>query len=161
MAQHGHRIHDDAIDTLFQQRLDILHLFVRIEVAVAKHQVTAPGPRGIFGAPRNLGEKGVSDVTDNEPQRMRPPGYQTAGYAVRAIVQPGSDSNHMLARLVIYTVAVVERPRDCRNIDARFPSNIFNGDGHRRSQAFPIIAGNCSACQTTLTSPGGCDSLAE
>jgi len=87
-----------------------LHLFVRIEVAIAEHQVTVPSPRGVFGAARNLSEKRVANVTDNEAQRMRPSGGQATGYAIGAIIQPGRDSNHMLPGLVIYAVAVVERP---------------------------------------------------
>jgi hypothetical protein len=46
-AQRRHRIHHDAVDALFEQRVDVLHLFAGIEVAVAKHEVTGAAVGGV------------------------------------------------------------------------------------------------------------------
>src|SRR6266446_5249398 len=78
---------------------------------------------------------------------MRAPRHQAAGDAIRAIVQPGGDGDHTLARLLVDTISVVKRPRNGRNVDARFSSDILDFDWHRLSQAFPIMHGFLNACQ--------------
>src|SRR6266571_7605647 len=70
---------------------------------------------------------------------MGAPRHQAAGDAIRAIVQPGGDGDHTLARQLVDTVTVVKRPGNGRNVDARFSSDILDFYWHRMSQAFPIM----------------------
>src|SRR5467141_2697568 len=78
---------------------------------------------------------------------MRAPRHQAAGDAIRAIVQPGGDGDHTLARQLVDTVSVVKRPGNGRNVDARFSSDILDFDCHRLSQAFPIMHGSSTLYQ--------------
>src|SRR5258708_17857375 len=107
-AQRGHGIHQNAVDVLVEQGADVSHLFVRIEIAIAKDQVAVAGTRGIFCAAGHLGKERIANVAEDESEGSRAHGHQAAGYPIWAIVQASRDRGDVLASLLVNTIAVVE-----------------------------------------------------
>src|SRR5260370_35175080 len=102
-----------------------MHLLVRIEIAIAKDQIAFARARGIFRATGHLGEKGISNVAENQPKRMRTPRHQAAAHAIRAIVQARRNGSYVLARPLVHAVAVVGRPRHAGVAATRPPPPLF------------------------------------
>src|SRR5216684_3626536 len=115
-----------------------MHLLVRIEVAIAKDQVTVTRAGGIFRATGDLGKEGISNVAQDQPKGMRAPRNQTTSHTIRAIVQTRCNGSYVLARLVVDAVAVVERPGHCRDVYTRLPRDIFNRHWHDCGKRFPV-----------------------
>ncbi|MOA21175.1 hypothetical protein D3C78_1416550 [compost metagenome] len=59
------RQHDQAINLLIQQRLNVGNLALGLGVSVAKDQVVVHFPECVFDAPNHFGVEGVGDVTDD------------------------------------------------------------------------------------------------
>src|SRR5260370_18449610 len=102
-----------------------MHLLVRIEVAIAKDQVTVTRAGGIFRATGDLGKEGISNVAQDQPQGMRAPSNHPTSHTIRAIVPTRCNGRYVLARLVVDAVAVVGLPGHCRAVYIHLPSVHF------------------------------------
>ncbi len=91
-------IHQDAIDALFHERLHVAQLLFRIEIAIAENQIVVRGVCRIFRAARHLREKWISNIADDQGQRVGAPCHQSARHAIGAVVQALGDGQDMLPR---------------------------------------------------------------
>jgi hypothetical protein len=89
--------HEDAVDALGEQHRDRVPLGLGVLIGVQQDQVGAGRLRDIGRAARRLGEEGVLDVADHDPDRVRPTGVHRLRERVRVVAELLGGGLHAVA----------------------------------------------------------------
>jgi hypothetical protein len=121
-------VHEDAVDALFEERFDVLHLFGVIEIAVAENEVAGTGAGGVFGSAGYFGEEGVADIADDQREGVGAAGDEGTGDTVWPVAETFSDGADALAGLIAYAVDTAESAGNGGDVDAGLAGDIADSN---------------------------------
>src|SRR3954449_1311146 len=75
-------IHDNPIDVLLHERMDIALLPFRVQVAIAKNDIRASGECRVFRPASNVSEERIADVADDQPDNLGPASHQPTSKSI-------------------------------------------------------------------------------
>ena len=87
---------------------------------------------GIFGAASDLREVGVSNIADQQANRLRLAGHQTSGKQVRTITKFPGYLKYAIARILTHAIKSGQSARNSGHIHARFFGDLLQCDSAQK-----------------------------
>src|SRR6185312_16436155 len=145
LAQSRNRVHDDAIDSLLNERVDVMHLFARIHIAVAEQNIKTSYISCILRTACHISKIRITNVANDQANGVGSPCNQAARETIGLVIEMGGSLKYAFPRIRMNSVCPIQSPRRCCERNPGCIGNILQPGANsfsirliHRVSAFPL-----------------------